>query len=301
MDIKHLEYFIEIVNSNCNLSIAAKKLCVSQPSLSLFIRNFEEEENVHLFERYKGRLQNLTPAGERFFENAKSLVKNYQNILAELREDSFQFKGKIVIGIPPLVLGIVFADVLSSMLSTNPDIEFKIIETGAYDLRRMLTLKELDFAILLQPTDIDPTTINEYLLQENELTAFMSSSNPLANNEKIYWEQLNNEPLAIFNNTFMIHHQLMQQFKKEYIEPRIPIMSASWDYLLQVTKHSTFITILPSPVHDFFNIPDIIEVPFLNPITWKVILCQPKKDRYSHVERHVKKIIIDHFDKNRII
>ena len=298
MDIKHLEYFIEIVNSSCNLSIAAKNLCVSQPSLSLLIRNFEEEENVHLFERYKGRLQNLTPAGERFFENAKILVQNYQNMLAELREDSFQFKGKIVIGIPPLILGIVFADLLSEMLTTNPDIKFEIIEAGAYELRRMLTLKELDFAILLQPTNIDPSTMNEHLLQEDELTAFMSSSNPLAKNEKIYWNQLNDEHLAIFNSTFMIHHKLLEQFKKENIQPRISIMSASWDFLLQVTKHSKFITILPSPVRDFFNISDIIEVPFHHPITWKVILCQPKKDRYSHVERHVKKIIIEHFGKN---
>ncbi|KWX72952.1 LysR family transcriptional regulator [Paenibacillus riograndensis] len=298
MDIKHLEYFIEIVNSSCNLSVAAKKLCVTQPSLSLLIKNFEDEENVNLFERYKGRLQNLTPAGERFFENAKILVKNYQNMLAELREDSFQFKGKIVIGIPPLILGIVFADILSGMLSANPDIKFEIIEAGAYELRRMLTLKELDFAILLQPTNIDPTTINEYLLQEDELTAFMSSSNPLANHEKIHWKQLNNEPLAIFNHTFMIHHKLLEQFKKENIQPQISILSASWDFLLQVTKRSKFITILPSPVHDFFNVSDIIEVPFHQPITWKVILCQPAKDRYSHVERHVKKIIIDHFAQN---
>lgn len=47
----------------------------------------------------------------------------------------------------------------------------------------------------------------------------------------------------------------------------------------------------------FFENSKIIEKPFNYPITWKVVLCRPKKERYSHVDQHVFKFIIDFFSK----
>ncbi|HAU5238216.1 TPA: LysR substrate-binding domain-containing protein [Clostridioides difficile] len=297
MDIKQLKYFVEIVKSGFNLSIASKTLHISQPALSQIIKNFEESEDVYLFERYKGRLNGLTPAGERFYVNAEHIINEYKNMMEDLREDSVQFKGKIRIGIPPLILGIVFSDVVAQLVANNPDIEFDIVERGAYDLSRMIILQELDYAVLLHPHKIDKSVVTEHVLQEDELTAFLNINHPLAKKDKIDWNDLNEQLLAIFNPTFMIHHKLMQKFTDENVKLKRYIMSGSWDFLLLSTTNSDFITILPSPVHDFFENSKIIEKPFNYPITWKVVLCRPKKERYSHVDQHVFKFIIDFFSK----
>lgn len=300
LDIKQLKYFVEVVKCGYNLSEAAKVLHISQPALSQIIKSFEDSEKVYLFKRYKGRLDGLTPAGERFYVNAEHIIGEYENMMDDLREDSVQVKGKIRIGIPPLILGIVFSDVMSQLVANNPDIEFEIVETGAYDLSRMLILKELDYAILLQPTNLDKNIISEYVLQEDELTAFFNINHPLAMQNKIDWEDLNGELLAIFNPTFMIHHKLMHKFEEENVKLKRYVMSGSWDFLLLCTNESEFVTILPSPVHNFFKNKNIVERSFNDPITWKVVLCRPNKERYSYVDQHVFNYIIDSFNKKKV-
>lgn len=300
MDLRHLQYFSEIVKSDFNLSKASKNLHLSQPALSQIIKNFEVEENVLLFERYKGRLQNLTPAGERFYANTQSLLHEYEVMMDELREDSVQFKGKIRIGIPPLVLGIVFADVIAQLLMDNPDIKVEIVEQGAYELRRMLILQELDFAILLQPTNINADLITEYVLQDNELIAFMNNENPLASKEMLTWQDLQHQPLSIFNDTFMIHHKIIKKLEEEKIQASRLITASSWDFLLLSTRNSDLITILPGPIAPVINHNGIVCRSFHNPITWKVVLCHPKKERRSYIDKHVLNYILDYFNKQTI-
>ena len=296
MDIKNLECFVEIVNSEYNLSVASKKLHLSQPALSYMIKNFEMEENTLLFERYRGRLKSLTPSGEVFYKNAVLILKSYQSMLDEIREVSVHYKGKIKIGIPPLVLGVSLAHIMPTLILDNPDISFDIIEMGAYELRKSLLAKNLDFAVLLQPTDVNASIVNEHVLMQSELSAFMNADNPLAKNEKLSWDQLSSQPLAIFDNTFMIHHQLLKRFKSESIRPKISIMSACWDYLFLAAKNTGLITILPSPISKVFKMDGMVEVPFENPIPWRTVLCQIKKDRYSHLEKHVLEQIISYFN-----
>ena len=46
MDIIQMTYFINIVECGCNLSIAAKKIHISQSALSQFVTNFEATEGL---------------------------------------------------------------------------------------------------------------------------------------------------------------------------------------------------------------------------------------------------------------
>lgn len=297
MDIKHLEYFIEVVNSKCNLSVASKKAGISQPALSAIIRNFEKEENIRLFERYKGRLRNLTPTGETFYRNALHLTEHYRNMLSDLRESAVQYRGKVKIGIPPLVLSVVFSNILPRMVLDNPNIEFEILELDAHELRKQLISKSLDFAVLPSSMEIGPDISNESMLVTSELTAFMSPDNPLVQSKKIYWDQLNGQTLAIFDSTFVIHHHLMDRFSALRIRPKICIMSSHWDFLLFSTKNTGLITILPSAISNIINTSDIAiaEKHFYDPIPWKVVLHQQRKSQYNPLEKYVLKLILDCF------
>lgn len=295
MDIRQLQYFVEIVKSDFNLSLAAKRLYISQPALSQFIKSFEESENIYLFERYKGRLQGLTPTGEEFYANVKSILEQYDKMMVSLRDDSVRLKGKVIIGIPPLILGLVFSDVMAQLIIEHPDIEIEIVEKGAYELSKLFILGELDYAVLLNPTKINPAIVDEHTLQVDEVTAFFNRHHPLAKKKKLHWSDLNNEILAIFKPGFIIHHMLMKKFLEEDIKPKRYTMSSSWDFLLLLANSSNFITILPSPVHNFYKNKQIIEKPFHDPLSWNIVLCRPKKERYNQVNQFVLDYIIDYF------
>lgn len=301
MDITQLKYFIAIVESRFNLSKASKKLHLSQPALTQLIRKFEEEEATEIFLRSNGRLVGLTEIGETFFANAAIVVENHEHMLRELRNAASVVKGSIRIGIPPLILTVLFTEVLSTFITRNPNIHFDIVEAGAFELRRMLILREIDMAVLLQPADLDEKIFHEIIIHEDTLTAFMSSENPLAKQKTINWHDLKGKNMAIFSDTFMIHHQLMAKFHSLSIKPKIAMMSSSWDFLLESTRASDFITILPSPISEHMAFTNVKEVPFDNPISWKVILTYPHKEHYNRIESYALTSIIDFFHKDKRI
>lgn len=301
MDINQLKYFIAIVENDLNLSIASKKLHISQPALSKYIIKFEEEEKVRLFERNHGRLTGLTPAGENFYANALIVIEKHDTLMSEFREHGSLIKGTVKIGIPPLILTVLFTEVMADLIRLNPDIRFIIVEKGAFELRRMLLLDELDFAVLLHPTNLNELLFKEEIIREDELSAFMSRDNPLAVKKTIAWTDLRGKDLAIFNETFMIHHQLIGKFKSMKMEPKISLMSGSWDFLLEVTRTSSFITILPAPIKEHFSFKDVREVPFEKPITWKVLMTYKLKSHYTRIEEYTIDSIRKYFiGKKRI-
>ena len=64
MDIKYMEYVLALAKAG-NITQAAKDLYISQPTLSQFIRNYQNTLGIHLFKRMNGRYT-LTSAGETF-------------------------------------------------------------------------------------------------------------------------------------------------------------------------------------------------------------------------------------------
>ena len=297
MDISQLKYFVCIVDSDFNLSSASRKLHISQPALTQYIRKFEDEENTELFIRSSGRLVGLTVSGENFYVNAMNVVKHHDMMLKELRENASTIKGTIAIGVPPLILTVLFTRILSQFITKNPYINFVIVEEGAYELEKQMVLHEIDFAIILQPTDLKQQLFSEDLIHKDELTAFMSIDHPLAKQDTISWFDLKQHPLAIFKETFMIRHQLERQFESLGFRPNVAITSSSWDFLLESTRGSDFITILPSPTRNHMRMDGIVEKHFDQPISWHVVLAYPIKQHYNRIEIYVKRSIIDFFTK----
>lgn len=297
MDIKQLHYFIIIVESEFNISAAAKIIHISQPALSQMITNFEKEQDLTLFKRSKGRLQELTNAGDLLYTYAKEITEKYDNLMEELQGESKQLQGHIKLGIPPVVISIVFPDLLPRLIRENPGIKFELVELGAEELKHSFIVQDLPIAVLLGPTGLDPETTEEIVLSRDELTAFMSNDHPLAQNKKIKWEDLDQQIMAIFNSTYMIHHLLKKKFEDEKIEPLLSLQSSSWDLQLNTTKNSNLITVLPAPVANHYRIPEVKQLYFNDPISWEIVLCRRKKKHYSFIEEFVFQSIIDYFHK----
>ncbi len=296
MDIKDLTYFIEIVKNNFNLTTTAKKLFISQPNLSQKIKQLEETENVLLFLREKGRLVGLTEVGKNFYLNATTVVNSYNNLINDLKIDSHSKRGKVKIGIPPLILGVSMSEIILKIIVENPEIELEIIEKGAFELQKMLLLKELDFAILLAPLEFTDNVATQDTLINSELVAFVHKDNSLVNKDKLVWEDLENHYLSTFNEDFMIHHKIKHFLQKYNVTYNKVIFSGCWDFLYSSAKHENFLTILPKKIYPFCPSPEVKMIPFKDPVKWDVVLCTTQKEKYSNAELFVKDEIISYFE-----
>lgn len=295
MDIVQLYYFINIVECNYNLSIAAKKIHISQPALSQFISNYENEKNLLLFNRKNGRLHSLTPAGERIYQFALSITQQHEEMEEVVRLESLKQKGSIRIGIPSLVLRIYFSHFFPSLSLKHPDVHIEITETGSNELRKMLITGELDIAILIEPTSLDSKTHEQHVLEIDELVAFMDKNHPIASRKKLLWEDLDGYPIATFNKNFMTYQLVEKKLVEANIEKEIQFTSSSWDYLIDATRTEEIVAILPRPVENFSNSNVFTVRHFEQYIPFNFHLCRPIKDKYTSVEEFVYSGIIKHF------
>lgn len=297
MDIKQLKKFISIVKSGNNLSLTSKKIHITQPALSKMIKTIEDEESVLLFNRNKGKLSSLTPVGEIFFEKATKVVEEYEKMIDYLDNANHKITGEIKIGIPPLILSTVFGEFLPQFILNNTEVKVTVIEAGAYELKKALLLNEIDLAVLLDPIDL--INIDRTLLLSDELLFFMDKKNPLAKKNILDWNDIAKQPLAIFESSFMIHHIVKDAYESHNLRPKIRITSQSWDYLLQTTKNSNLVTILPGATNQFINDDIFTYKRLTEPMIWNVILVRQKKKNYRFVENYCYDAITTYFNKLR--
>jgi DNA-binding transcriptional LysR family regulator len=296
MDINQLKYFINIVECGFNLSLAARKIHISQSALSQFITNFENDEQLILFNRKQnGRLESLTSAGQKIYQHAQRIVALYDEMEETVRRESARQRGTIRIGIPSLVLRVFFSSFIPKFIFENKHIQIEFVEDGTLELRKMLIEKELNCAVLIEPTNLDLQKFDEHVIQIDEMTAFCSTNHPLSSQNTLDWEDIMAYPLATFNKNFMTYRLVREKIDKIDKTKSIQFLSSSWDYLIEATVETDIVTILPAPIHTYLIDEQIQQRKFADPIPFNVHLCRPIKDKYSAVEQMVYESILDYF------
>lgn len=154
MNWNQLHYVLTIAQEK-NITKAAQKLYLSQPSLSMSLKTLEEELGVEIFQRKKGVLE-LTYAGELFCHWAEDSLRSKQILSDQLSDISSNARHKIRLGISPHRSLILLPDVLTDFYKTADNCDLQIVEEPTYLLREMLEDDLLDLII-----DVPhPDTIN---------------------------------------------------------------------------------------------------------------------------------------------
>lgn len=149
MTSKELSY-VKTVADERNISKAAKKLFMAQPSLSQSIQRIEESVGTPLFNRTSNGLT-LTFAGERYYHMASQILKIYEDFELEISDINNLKTGRIHLGITTHLGTLVLPRVLPRFQDLCPQVEISIAEENTSTLERMLLSGELDFAIMHAP------------------------------------------------------------------------------------------------------------------------------------------------------
>ena len=139
-----LDYVIAIAEEQ-NLTRAAKKLYISQPTLTMYLNRLEESLGVQLFDRRKNPVL-LTPAGKHYIEKMREIAEAEQILRGELRTVSdpartFCIGSSRVRGhywLPPL---------LRLLSERHPELSFTVSLGSEKQLQKLLEKDSIDVAI----------------------------------------------------------------------------------------------------------------------------------------------------------
>jgi DNA-binding transcriptional LysR family regulator len=173
MDVRHLEYIIEISEQK-NMTKSAENLFVSQSSLSQYLSKLEAELETPLFNRNKNEMT-LTPAGNLYVESAKTVVqlkkKLYQNI------KNLSGTGRISIGVTSQWGINMITNIISEYKKTFPNVILEIIQDSVPSIKKDINLGKIDFALMSVNTLNDVLVKYEVLRQEEIVFAVPNTHN----------------------------------------------------------------------------------------------------------------------------
>jgi len=140
MDISKLDLFFAAANSE-SFTQAAEKCNVAQTTMSKYIAQLEDELGVKLFYRTT-RECSLTEAGHTFYNGAKELKKDYDDLTRQLMQVA---EDELKIG----VYGEFFdLSILSMFSKSHPEIELKVSFGGRTDLYDQLKRRKIHAVLI---------------------------------------------------------------------------------------------------------------------------------------------------------
>jgi LysR family hydrogen peroxide-inducible transcriptional activator len=135
-----------------NFSRAAELCHVSQPSLSVAIKNLEEELNITLFERIKNSLK-VTPDGEKILSQAARALSEVDQIKDVADSLRGELTGTLRLGAIYSVGPYIFPNLIPQVHEAAPNITLLIEENFTSTLLEFLAHGQVDMALVALPFD----------------------------------------------------------------------------------------------------------------------------------------------------
>lgn len=177
MLFKNYEYFLAITESQ-NLSQAAEKLFISQPSLSKYLKRLEENLNVELFDHHSSPLK-LTYAGERYLEyigKVSALDKQLQKEFSDIR---IQERGKLTLGLAIWRSSCMLPQFLPVFSSRYPNIEIQVVEGKSAFLVNELLKDRLDICIMNPLPSLDYKSLDYEVIRNEKILLAVHKDHPV--------------------------------------------------------------------------------------------------------------------------
>lgn len=149
INLYDLTYFIEIAQSQ-NLSHAALRLGVTQPTLSLALNRLENAVGIQLFQRSKKGVL-LTPAGRNFLLQARQLMQNWESVKNLTQSAHQEVKGRFILGAHPSVALYSLPQIFAELLAENQGLEIKLVHDLSRKILDEVVLGLVDIGLVVNP------------------------------------------------------------------------------------------------------------------------------------------------------
>lgn len=146
MNEKHMNYILTVLKEG-SFTSAAKKLYVSQPSLSQIIKTAETNLGAPIFNRNTDPIT-LTPAGQLYVEAAKEILTISNNLTKQIEELSNEEFGKLRLGISVQRGMEILPYIYPRFKKEFPHVDIELQEQGSATMERNLLEGTIGLALL---------------------------------------------------------------------------------------------------------------------------------------------------------
>lgn len=239
--LRQLRYFETLARTK-HFGMAADQCAVTQPALSMQIKELERELGVELVER-RGNTIAVTPAGQEIAARAETILSQVRELSDYARQHQGVLTGSLRLGIIPSIAPYLLPDILTQVMKLYPHLDLQIRETQTNALVEELTRGELDAVLIALPVET-PQFATMPLFEDRFLIAVQSQAAPdwAAGDLRA---RIGQERLLLLEEGHCLRDQALQFCQIANMQARKALGAASLTTIMQMVAAGHGITLLP--------------------------------------------------------
>src|SRR5690348_11319775 len=258
MELRHLEYFVALAEE-LNFSRAAKRLYITQPSLSQQIQSLEKEIGVQLLQRTK-RSVRLTEAGQLFLEEAyRALDQVQQAVHTAQRADRGEI-GQLTIGFVGSSAYGFLPTVIRTFRERFPEVALILRERTTVEQIQMLRDGQIQVGFLRPP--ILDETLQQTVVQQEPFLVALPKTHPQASVPHVPLPALANESFILVPYKLApgLYTQMTNMCMQAGFQPRMVQEAIQFHVIISLVAAGLGIALVPACIQTFRR-PDVVYRP----------------------------------------
>jgi DNA-binding transcriptional LysR family regulator len=225
--LRALRYVVETADAG-SVTEAAKRLNVSQPSISAAVSQLEAELGVQIFVRHLAKGVTLSPAGQRLVNDARLLLAHARDFAQGAQSLGCTLHGEIVVGSFSTLATRFMPGLLSGFRERQPGISVKLEEGDQQEIIDGLVSGRTELALSYSFAVPDEIVGEKFC----ELPPYivLSADHPLANRSSISLTEMRDEPFILLDLPHSRDY-FASLFTASGIEPRISFRTRSFELI----------------------------------------------------------------------
>lgn len=248
MTDRQLKYLITLAEEG-NMTAAAQKLFVSQPSLSYLLSYVEKELGAELFNRNTNPLS-LTEAGESYIEAARKILSIKRDMENHISDITATHKSTLQIGCGAQLSAILYPEILPAFIRSHPKVTLKLVEDHFVNLCTQFVRGELDLVVANRP--IEDGMVESTLLYEEEIGLISPESVQLKvavdsahSNPVVEIDELRKIPFVLVKQGQNLRRNIDEFFDRYDIKPHIILETNNWETCYRMVAQNIGFSIIP--------------------------------------------------------
>ena len=244
MNLQQIEYLLAL-DKYRNFSLAAEKMFVTQPALTIQIKNLENELGVEIFDRNKKPII-PTEIGKALIDQARIVIKDTEKLKDVVSEFRAELSGELRVGIIPTVAPYLVPRFVNVFASNYPDVKLIFKEKISEEIIEQLKEGTLDAGILVTPYQMSNTLI--FPLYYEKFYPYISEDHPLSKRKRVKTSELNIDDLWLLKEGNCFRNQVINicsQDIKDSSNGKFKYESLSIDSLMKIVDGSNGVTVIP--------------------------------------------------------
>lgn len=291
--LKQIRAFLAIAQVK-SFAEACELLHISQPALSVTIKNLEATVGGQLFSRSTRALA-LSPEGDKFLPVAKRLLADFDNALVELHESFALKRGNLSFAAMPSFASTLLPKQIVDFKNQHSAIKVKVHDVIAEDAVAMVRSGKVEFAISFDPGNFDD--LNFETLFTDKFIAVFPQSHTLTKANNIQWQHLSQYPFVTLQRPSSIRFLLDDTLAKRGLFLDIAFEANQLATVVQMVANNLGISVIPSLYQQQLSALKLNYCSIDEPaISRRVGIISKRRHVFSHAATEFLKVIQTNFN-----